>query len=71
MRMRNCACNLDTPLVCARKHQQMTMKCVCVAYRGHTARHCARASRGLVAVKLRKKIICNPRFEREIKLARL
>ena len=27
MRRRNCARNLDTPLVCARKHRQMTMKC--------------------------------------------
>ena len=29
------------------------------------------ASRGLVDVKLHKQIICNPRFEREIKLVRL
>ena len=35
------------------------------------ARHCKRASRGLVDVKPRKQIICNPRFERKIKLARL
>ena len=42
-----------------------------VAYRGHTTRHCTRASRGLIAVKPRKQIICNPRFEREIKLVRL
>ena len=84
MRRRDCARNLDTPLVCARKHRQIIMKCVystssidysilyfSVAYRGHTARHCSRASRGLVDVKLRKQIICNPRFEREIKLVRL
>ena len=42
-----------------------------VAYRGHTTRHCARASRGLIDVKPRKQIICNPRFEREIILVRL
>ena len=42
-----------------------------VAYRGHTARHCTRASRGLIDVRPRKQIICNPRFEREIKLVRL
>ena len=30
-----------------------------------------RTSPGLVDVKLRKQIICNPRFEREIKLVRL
>ena len=35
------------------------------------ARHCKRASRGLVDVKPRKQIVCNPRFEREIKLVRL
>ena len=27
MRRRDCARNLDTPLVCARKHRQMVMKC--------------------------------------------
>ena len=35
------------------------------------ARHCKRASRGLVDVKPRKQIICNPRFEHKIKLVRL
>ena len=40
-------------------------------HRGHTARHCTRALRGLVDVKPRKQIICNPRFEREIKLVSL
>lgn len=34
-----------------------------VAYRGHTARHCMRASRGLVDLKPRKQIVCSPRFE--------
>ena len=42
-----------------------------VAYCGHTARHCTRASHGLVDVKPRKQIICHPRFEREIRLVRL
>ena len=41
------------------------------AYRGHTLRHFTRASRELVDVKPRKQIICNRRFEREIKLVRL
>ena len=27
MRRRDCVRNLDTPLVCARRHRQMTMKC--------------------------------------------
>ena len=35
------------------------------------ARHCQRASRGLVDVKPRKQIICNPRFERKIKVVGL
>ena len=42
-----------------------------VAYRGHTARRCTRASRGLVDLKPRKQIISNFRFEPEIKLVRL
>ena len=37
-----------------------------VACRGHTARHCTKASRGP-----RKQIIFNTRFERKIKLVRL
>ena len=38
--------------------------CACnLPYRGHTARHCMRASRGLVDLKPRKQIICSPRFE--------
>ena len=52
------------------------------AYHGHTVRHYARASRGLLLlahvkplcyadVKPRKQIICNPGFELEIKLVRL
>ena len=52
------------------------------AYHGHTVRHYARASRGLILlahvkplcyadVKPRKQIICNPGFELEIKLVRL
>ena len=52
------------------------------AYHGHTVRHYARASRGLIPlahvkplcyadVKPRKQIICNPGFELEIKLVRL
>ena len=44
---------------------------VSVAYCGHTVRHCTGASCGQVDVKLRKQIICNPRFEREMKLVRL
>ena len=35
-----------------------------VACRGHTARHCTKASRGLVDMKPRKQIIFNTRFER-------
>ena len=52
----------------------MAMKC---AYSSielqcrHTVRHHRRASLGIVDVKLRKKIMCNPRLEREIKLVRL
>ena len=74
MRRYVCVCNLDTPLVCARRHQRVTMKC---AYSSvelqcrHTVRHHRRASLGLVDVKLRKQIMCNPRLEREIKLMRL
>ena len=41
-----------------------------VACCGHMARHCIGVSRGLVDVKPRKQIICNLRFEREIKLVR-
>ena len=41
------------------------------AYRGHTVRHYTRASLGLVDVRLRKQIICNPCFEREIIPVRL
>ena len=40
------------------------------ADRGHTARHYTRASRGLMDMKPRKKIICNPCFEKEIKLSK-
>ena len=74
MRKRDCLPNLDTPLVCARRHRQMTMKC---AYLGaerqcsvprHTVRHFMRASHGLVDVKLYKQIIRNPPFKRENKL---
>ena len=32
---------------------------------------CARASRGLEDVKPHERIICSPRFEREIKLVRM
>ena len=52
----------------------MAMKC---AYSSielqcrHTVRHHRRASLGIVDVKPRKKIMCNPRLEREIKLVRL
>ena len=38
------------------------------ADRGHTAGHYTRASRGLMDMKPRKKILCNPCFEKEIKL---
>ena len=52
------------------------------AYHGHTVKHYARASRGLILlahvkplcyadVTPRKQIICNPSFELEIKLVRL
>ena len=77
MRRRNSVRNSESPLVCARRHRQMTMKCAyssvefqCSVPWAH-GRHCTRASRGLVDVKPRKQIICNPRFEREIKLVRL
>ena len=65
MRRRDCVSNLDTQLVCAR---QMTMKCAysSVAYRGHTVRHCTRASRGQVDVKPRKQIIRNPLVRLEL-----
>ena len=73
MRRRDCVRNLDTW-----KHRQTTIKCAyssverqCSVYCGHTVRHCTGASRGQVDVKLRKQIICNPRFEREMKLVRL
>ena len=79
MRRRNCVRNLDTPLVCARRHRQITMKC---AYFNEVALMqfiagtrlgiiYMRALRGLVDVKQRKQIICNLRFEREVKLVRL
>ena len=70
MRRRDCVRSLDIQLVCAR---QMTMKCAysSVAYRGHTVRHCTRASSGQVDVKPRKLKIRNLRFEREMKLVRL
>ena len=77
VRRRDCVRNLDTLLVCARRHRQMTMKCAyssvsfSVAYCGHTVRNSTRASRGLIDVKLREQITCNPRFKREIKLVRL
>ena len=41
------------------------------AYRGHMVKHYTKASRGLVDMKPRKQVICNPRFEREIKLVKL
>ena len=50
-------------------HTQMSS--FSVACRGHTARHCTKASRGLVDMKPRKQIIFNTRFERKIKLVRL
>ena len=34
-------------------------------------KHYTKASRGLVDMKPRKQVICNPRFEREIKLVKL
>ena len=77
MLRRDCVRNSDTPLVCARKHRQMTTKCAysCVELQcsipQHTARHCTRASCGLVDVKPCKQIICHPRFEHKIKLMRL
>ena len=68
MRRRDCVRNLDTPLVCAERHRQMTIKCAysnvelqCSVLRAH----CTRASRELVDE------ICHPRFEREIKLVRM
>ena len=42
-----------------------------MAYQGYTVGHYARASSGLVDVKLRKQIIYISRFEQEIKLVRL
>ena len=76
MRRRDCARNLDTLLVCARKHRQMTMKC---AY-STVELQCSAGTRlgivrgphvGSVDLKPRKQIICNPRFGYEIKLVRL
>ena len=68
MRRRDCVRNLDTPLVCAKRHRQMTIKCAysnvelqCSVLRAH----CTRASRELVDE------ICHPRFEREIELVRM
>ena len=55
----------------------MTMKCAYSSVKllcsvmGHTVRYYKRASSGLVDVKPREQIICNPRFDREIKLARM
>ena len=72
MHRRDCVRNLETLLVCANRHQQMTMKCVysmssfSAAYRGHTVRYHMRALGGLADVKPRKQIICNTRFERKI-----
>ena len=73
----NCVRNLDTPLVCARRHRQMKMKYAyssvelqCSILRVH-GRYCSRTSRGLEYVKPRKQIICNPHFEWEIKLVKL
>ena len=60
--------NLDTPLVCANRHRQMTIKCAysnvelqCSVLRAH----CTRASRELVDE------IRHLRFEREIELVRM
>ena len=79
--MHRCDCmrNLDTPSECARRHRRMKMRCAYLSVELQCnvppailfVRHCTRASRGLEYVKPRKQIICNPRFEREIKLVRL
>ena len=82
MRRHDCVHNLDTPLVCFEKHQLMTMKCAyssaklqCCVPRAH--RHYTRAffkntQQQIVDAKPRnKQIICNLRFQREIKLVRL
>ena len=68
MRRRDSVRKLDTPLVCAKRHRQMTIKCAysnvelqCSVLRAH----CTRASRELVDE------ICHPRFEREIELVRM
>ena len=68
MRRRDCVRNLDTPLVSAKRHRQMSMKCAysnvelqCSVLRAH----CTRASRELVDE------ISHPRFEREIELVRM
>ena len=71
MRRRDCVRNLDTPLVCAERHRQMTIKCaysnveVLCSVLGHTVRHCTRVSRELADE------ICHPRLEREIKLVKM
>ena len=77
MRKVDCLYKLDTPVACARRHQQDDNEVRILArpgfsavYCGHTVRHYTRASHGLVDMKLRNQIICNPRFKREIKLAR-
>ena len=55
----------------------MTLKCayfsvkLCATQHRYTVRHCLRASCEPVDVKLRKQIICNSHFEREIKLVRM
>ena len=77
MRKLDFAPNLDNPLVSARRHQQMAMKC---AYSSAELKYSVPRARGqtshqgfrcLISAKPREQIICNLRFEREVKLVRL
>ena len=65
---RKCVRNLDTTLVCVKRHRQMTIKCAysnvelqCSVLRAH----CTRASRELVDE------ICHARFEHQIEVVRM
>ena len=67
MRGRDCARNLNTPYVCARKHLHATMNCYnyltiyMEACRGHTTKHCTSAYYRLMNVKPHKQPISSLR----------
>ena len=74
MRRRDCVRNLDTPFsvrqeTSADDSEMRVLECRAIMQRSAGTR--LDITRGLVDVKLWKQIICNPRFEREIKLVRL